>query len=660
MRMDKAIRDLPWPEYTGVTAADLAVAGCWKVQEHERVLVLTFTVNREKKRGGVRELPPDFRVAVSKKRRDFAVLVKGEARAARKDIRTLAPERLSICYPDVSAKVEQMIAAVTGLTCQNHNLGALCGWCDDVLAEQARAARQKKGVFEDEEVALCPDALPEGLCAWVRETVLAADDTAIYKKGGTRGHCYLCHSDFTVHGEQKMRQHGTVVCPHCGEKLWCHLSTGESWKNDYVENIMAIQRGEGGTVWLRVWHVARDSEDAYEPMERYLREIARYGIRGANVGMWLLEAKENTYYGRSPSYRLRDWTRSGKLYRYDGGAGFFFPGGIREAVAGTRLEYAQLERYIAKKRVGGYRPDPWQYCLDFARYPVMEYLWKAGFHQLLCRRMDKGNRNAIRWQRDSLRECFRFPIRLLREKPPEAWDMDGVKLMGDSWAMAKWPEPQRLAIFRAGITDADVYAHDLPTRVLAYLDKQMALAMGNGRHETQDTIARIYRDYLGECRALELDMTDKAVLYPPDLFAAHERTAGQVKHKKSAIQQKAFREAAAALEKWRWERDGLSIRPAQSGDELQAEGAALKHCVGGYAAKMANGETAIFLIRRSDAPDTPYFTLEYQDKRVMQCRGLQNGSYKNDPAVAAFVEAWLREVVNAKAKPKKKKGEKVA
>lgn len=38
----------------------------------------------------------------------------------------------------------------------------------------------------------------------------------------------------------------------------------------------------------------------------------------------------------------------------------------------------------------------------------------------------------------------------------------------------------------------------------------------------------------------------------------------------------------------------MLIRPADDADELIAEGAALHHCVGGYADRMADGETAIF------------------------------------------------------------------
>ena len=139
------------------------------------------------------------------------------------------------------------------------------------------------------------------------------------------------------------------------------------------------------------------------------------------------------------------------------------------------------------------------------------------------------------------------------------------------------------------------------------------------------------------------------MLFPRDLEAAHARTIAMVKHQANEALKKDFDRAVKRLNRWRYEDGGLLIRPAASGDELAYEGAYLSHCVGGYADRMAKGETAIFLIRQVSEPETPYYTLELRDGQVIQCRTAHNRSYEQDEAVRAFVERWMAKVVKKKA-----------
>ncbi len=168
------------------------------------------------------------------------------------------------------------------------------------------------------------------------------------------------------------------------------------------------------------------------------------------------------------------------------------------------------------------------------------------------------------------------------------------------------------------------------------------------------SVAHEYRDYLRECGQLGLDLHNREVLFPKDLKAAHERTMAQVSFEKNKTDQEKFQKAVDRLEKYSWQKDGLLIRPAGTQEELRDEGRALHHCVGGYIRQMADGETAIFFVRKLDAPDTPYFTLELQKKRVIQCRTAHNASYERYPEILSFVQEWEQEVVTGNGGKKKK------
>ena len=83
---------------------------------------------------------------------------------------------------------------------------------------------------------------------------------------------------------------------------------------------------------------------------------------------------------------------------------------------------------------------------------------------------------------------------------------------------------------------------------------------------------------------------------------------------------------------------GLILRVPRDTQEIKNEGAALHHCVGTYVDRVAKGQTHIFFVRRVEEPDTPYFTMEYNNGRVIQCRGNHNCGMP--ASVKAFVAAF--------------------
>ena len=63
---------------------------------------------------------------------------------------------------------------------------------------------------------------------------------------------------------------------------------------------------------------------------------------------------------------------------------------------------------------------------------------------------------------------------------------------------------------------------------------------------------------------------------------------------------------------------GICIRPVHTEEELMDEGAALHHCVGGYGETVASGRSSIFFIRRADAPEKPWYTLQVELKTLKE------------------------------------------
>lgn len=90
----------------------------------------------------------------------------------------------------------------------------------------------------------------------------------------------------------------------------------------------------------------------------------------------------------------------------------------------------------------------------------------------------------------------------------------------------------------------------------------------------------------------------------------------------------------------------------QSGDEIRKEGEALHHCVGGYVERVAKGETNIFFVRKADHPEQSYFTMEWKNNKVIQCRGKSNCGMP--PDVKAFVQAFEKKMQETIDRDKKR------
>jgi hypothetical protein len=656
LKLDKKIKELPWPEELAEDAeCGFKVRGTWITANHERLLVLTV---QQKRLSWVKQDDQkDFRAVISKKQSEFAIIVKGETGQKHKKISQMT-YRQSLYWGNaqIDKKTKDMIKCIVGNEGDKNPVGAIDAWMQEIIEKRLEETRAVAGAFADDDHELCPDELPAGLTDWIQRDVLTNDKTIIYKKGGVRGTCAACGNTF--HTAYKMLQYQHMDCPICGEEnSLLVLENSAAWKADFVANVIAIQKGRDGTVWFRQWHVIRDNAARYENgAEKHLKEIARYGIRGNKTGMWKKEGKSG-FCGANQRYDCGGWEREKTVNTYESNYGYeFYTGGLAEAAEGTPLQYAALAQYNAQ---AGIRKDIVKYAADFVRYPVLEYLFKAGYHRIVSQKVvctiEKSLKNVILWQRKDLKECFRFPLRLLKCIPPEEWNMEDVGLMTALYRHEnngkKLTDKEILTLFKLKIEPELIDSttkYGGAVKTVNYLAKQDALCDG----EHTGGITRIYRDYIRECEQLEFDMTKSEIIFPKDLRAAHERTSRMIVHKKSAAIQEKFDKATAKLKKWTWKNGGLLIRPANSQEELIEEGAALNHCVGGYAESMANGITAIFVIRKAEEPFTPFYTLELKDKRVVQCRTTHNAPY--DGGIKDFVDCWLEKVVNKGARKKDK------
>lgn len=199
------------------------------------------------------------------------------------------------------------------------------------------------------------------------------------------------------------------------------------------------------------------------------------------------------------------------------------------------------------------------------------------------------------------------------------------------------------------------------------------------RIERKQNMAHDWLEYIGWCRELKYDLDNKFIYMPNNFKKVHDRTAEEYKalQDKKAAAEKKRREKLAAkkmaetkkameeifsrndgVDAFQIKGKGLILVVPQSGDEIRKEGEVLHHCVGGYVDRVARGETNIFFIRKADHPEKSYFTMEWRDNKIIQCRGFKNCGMPAD--VQAFVKVFEKKMNEAIQGDNKKNAERKA
>lgn len=326
---------------------------------------------------------------------------------------------------------------------------------------------------------------------------------------------------------------------------------------------------------------------------------------------------------------------------------------------GTTAEHSKLDLYIGQ---GGVRLVA--YLAMWRRKPTVENLVMHGYGRLVDQLIDKEQHTGTYERKKGIPK---LPVINWRDKRPNRMlrmSKEEFKRLADYMTAEKfelliWARENGLEVtMPAGL--------DRINKMGAYTSRQLLDLVGAAEFwKTLRYIERngndfvMLRDYWQMAAQLKMDLDNTQVRWPKDLKAAHDRAAIRCQEEKDAILKQCFKERRAALEKYSWTAGNILIRPAATEAELRREGKILHHCVATYAKNHADGKTAIFFIRRADAPKEPWYTLELDEKelRVKQNRGKYNCARTEE--IQAFENEWLehlRTMSRKQAKKSKRKG----
>ncbi len=359
-----------------------------------------------------------------------------------------------------------------------------------------------------------------------------------------------------------------------------------------------------------------------------------------------------------------------------------------EDLTGTTIENSALLQYL---KAAGNEARPVAYLRLWQKHRNVENLIVQGCGEMIAK--------AIKWDTQSWDYCGGHSAKLewidwKQKRPARMLGLDRrefafcvrEKWMQDDLAkykMVRAFEPVRLPedwklLKKLQIYDLNKLCSEkalLPSAVGGYVMElwrgKLSVMRCLRYLERQKSGIATLLDYWSMAKRAGLDLRDEHVQLPKSLKREHDRLVEaeriakneeEKRRKQAEIEKRRseFEKVVAPLEAWAWADGEICIRPVRTEEELIDEGSALHHCVGTYGATVARGDSCIFLIRRADAPDKPWYTLQVELKTLKE---IQNHGIRNCPPtkeVQEFVGRWLEHVRQLKIAGKKQKKEAAA
>ncbi|MED0670623.1 PcfJ domain-containing protein [Aneurinibacillus aneurinilyticus] len=319
---------------------------------------------------------------------------------------------------------------------------------------------------------------------------------------------------------------------------------------------------------------------------------------------------------------------------------------VESAVQGTPFQYSTWEKYTNQSA------DLVRFFDLAAKYPCVEYLTKLGLRGLIeAKLLDYQTYGVVNWRGKTLEKVLRMSKSQIKELRTSNIKIGPLVLHSYHFyrkhgLSLSFQEAHLLRGLSTGyyLSEAMKLSAYAPfTRIVRYILKQLRredVRRGGVRgHFWEDsTVLITWRDYIRDCQELGMDLEQEHILFPNNLYAAHQKTIKKVKFKQDKELNLQIQARLKSLKKYNFEANGFILRPATDTAELIQEGNELSHCVGGYAKSYANGETNILLLRKASEPDKPFYTMEVRNGHITQCRGLKNCSPTDE--VKAFIDLF--------------------
>lgn len=456
------------------------------------------------------------------------------------------------------------------------------------------------------------------------------------------GYCTHCRIEFET---EKLRHRDIVTCGFCGSKCGVR-SSGRGRKYMVDERyIVWYERSlvNPKAITAHGVYAVRDYRGDFRGVETNIQSKVLYLFEPGQSTMLI---RPYMYYSKSLSdWQSSSWSSTESIFSfltYGSMANIPFycsKESIEAAIQETPFQYSTWEKYYGRDMV--------KFFDLYSKYPCIEYLTKLGMSEIVeAKLMGEKTYGVINWRANN-------PVKVLKMSKQELNELRASRIRVDPWFLFLFQLAKKdgskmalgeLAAIRNQIDPQrqndllKALSRTTLRKLNAYFNKQLDKKEVCDYYRTRGQLLTGWNDYIKDCLKLGMDISQEAIFFPSNLHRAHQNTIKQIKVKEDEALREQIAIRRKALEKMRFEALGFLLRPAMDQKELIEEGKALQHCVGTYAKQYARGDTDLFVIRKVNDPETPFYTMEVKNGSIAQCRGLKN-CLPNEK-VQAFVDAF--------------------
>ena len=499
-------------------------------------------------------------------------------------------------------------------------------------------------------------ALPDDYQNFVEHEVFDDDNFFFYSRKKGTGYCTRCKKEYELkrtglyHAGLRINprfvpadlRHGSMIhCPFCDGFVTAKSDGRPRGKMIFIAWSVLVQRS-GEDVLVRYFRHVKDlrygdyREPEYSTFEAF-RTV--HTADGCMDYMW--DKWKNTEEYRWGKFHMRStWYWSNTGWNYPNQT-VFYERNYEQELKGTCMQYSCLNVFINRLlRRDSTLNSPWavdKYFNLYRTHQYLEQLIKVGMYSLARDVLDRPADADALGLKHGRTICQSLGIskaqyRMLRQVGSPK--LNDLKVLMDVGEIPNEDYQFLCVKFGSGCYSRwiDAMRHTTVARIRRYMEKQ-------GIDHDSD-----YFDYLGWLEEMGYDTGNTFNLFPPDFRKRHDEKSAEYTiftsrraKEEARIFNEMMRNAMKETEgddPSRLKAAGLFIRPPYELDELKKEGEYLHHCVATYANRVAKGETMIFFIRRIEDPDTPYYTMEWKNGKMVQCRGKRN--CEMTPEVKAF------------------------
>lgn len=505
---------------------------------------------------------------------------------------------------------------------------------------------------------------PGGFEDWWKHHGFDGDNFIFYASANaTEGYCTSCIGKVKLQHKPKHNEDGR--CPVCGKRV-TYKSRGKKTSNIWsnFREVSCIQRYKDGLV-QRDFNVRRiDIKDAetINKSDYTIWEKRRTLILGDSYKVFVYE-----------DYRRRGnrWAedKDNRIERY---AEKMYPRNLKQLLKNVHTAYP-----IAVER--GYKAAGLRYFLTMEKkYPAIEMAYKAGLYELAEDMLQKN------WILDNI-------LKNRESELPKILNIDKARMkrlkeMKGNIRALIWMQKEKVmdTMFRdidiLTLSKAELEPETIERskigkylsieKICNYLTKQAEIRL-IGKYNALVTVWSDWNDYVNMMEKMKMDCSNELLLKPKDLAIAHNELVARISmldsKKQITEKEKKFKKAqklmqSGELKKYEYSEGKYCIVAPNGIDEIFREGITLKHCIHTcdiYFQRMDIRETYLLFLRKVEAPDKPWYTIEIEPGgNIRQKKSVLNEAYKDLDDAIPFLQKWQKWVKKNLSDEDKKLAEK--